>query len=303
MKAGAGASGVEPSPQGGLRVDEGVLQMRFGFVLPNNWGVVEARKVADLAVEAEDLGIDSVWVNHHVVNIGYVAERLGDRPYHDALTTLTWAAARTERVKLGTSVLVAPYLHPMNLAKALATLDQLSGGRVIAGLGVGSLPEENAVLGVGYDDRGRYADEAIQVMQTLWDDGAASFAGDHFSFSGVISSPKPIQTPLPVWIGGTGRPARRRAARFGQGWHPMCSAAGLTRRMPQFEQALSEVDRVRADIVVAPRIDVRDIPDAGAVSAFLAAGADELIVSTSSADLGEIRPGLAHIAHLAQLTR
>jgi hypothetical protein len=70
MKAGAGASGVEPSPQGGLRVDEGVLQMRFGFVLPNNWGVVEARKVADLAVEAEDLGIDSVWVNHHVVNIG-----------------------------------------------------------------------------------------------------------------------------------------------------------------------------------------------------------------------------------------
>lgn len=275
--------------------------MRFGFVLPNNWGLADAREMADLAVEAEDLGIDSVWVNHHVVNIGYVAERLGDRPYHDALTTLTWAAARTERVKLGTSVLVVPYLHPMNLAKALATLDQLSGGRVIAGLGVGSLPEENAVLGVGYDDRGRYCDEAILVMQRLWADGDASFAGEHFSFSGVITSPKPIQTPLPVWIGGTRAPARRRAARLGQGWHPMCSAPGLARRMPHLERALIEVDRVRADIVVAPRIDVSVVPDAASVSAFAAAGADQLIVSVSSSDVAEIRAALAHIGGLSRL--
>lgn len=276
--------------------------MRFGFVLPNNWGIADAGEVASLAVEAEDLGLDSVWVNHHVVNIGYVADRLGDRPYHDALTVLTWAAARTERVKLGTSVLVVPYLHPMVLAKSLATLDQLSGGRVIAGVGVGSLPEENAVLGVGYDDRGRYTDEAIEVMQRLWADGDAQFSGQHFSFSAVTSSPKPKQTPLPVWVGGTSPAAQRRAARLGQGWHPMCSAQGLARRMPLLERVLSDAGRTRSDVVVAPRIDVAAVPDADSVAAFAEAGADQLIVSTSSADLGEVRSRLAHIARLARLS-
>lgn len=113
--------------------------MKYGFVLPNNWGLMNPAKIIELAVAAEDNGLDSVWVNHHIINVGYIADRLDDRPYHDALTILTWAAAKTERVKLGTSVLVMPYLHPMVLAKALATLDQLSNGRVIAGLGVGSL--------------------------------------------------------------------------------------------------------------------------------------------------------------------
>ena len=276
--------------------------MRFGFVLPNNWGIADAGAVGSLAVEAEDLGLDSVWVNHHVINIGYVAERLGDRPYHDALTMLTWAAARTDRVKLGTSVLVVPYLHPMILAKSLATLDQLSGGRVVAGLGVGSLPQENAVLGVGYDDRGRYADEAIAVMQRLWARGDAEFSGQHFSFSGVTSSPKPRQTPLPVWIGGTSGSARGRAARLGQGWHPMCSSQGLARRMPLLDEALADTGRTRTDIVVAPRIDVAAVPDANSVAAFADAGADELVISTSSPDLGEVRAGLAHVARLARMS-
>ena len=140
--------------------------MKFGIILPNNWGIADPVAVADMAVEAEDLGIDSVWVNHHIVNAGYIADRLGNTPYHDALTVLTWAAARTERVKLGTSVLVMPYLHPMVTAKALATLDLMSGGRVVPGLGVGSLPEENEILGVLYEERGSFGDEFIEVMQT-----------------------------------------------------------------------------------------------------------------------------------------
>src|SRR5262245_5166881 len=130
--------------------------MQFGFVLPNNWGIDDAGAVVDLAQRAEAAGFDSVWVNHHLLNVGYVGDRLGDRPYHDALTVLTWAAATTSRVELGTSVLVIAYLNPFVLAKALATLDQLSGGRVRCGVGVGSLPEENDVIGVvAYDDRGR----------------------------------------------------------------------------------------------------------------------------------------------------
>ena len=117
--------------------------MKFGFVLPNNIGVEDTNEIIRLGVRAEELGFDSVWVNHHVLHVGYVRERLGTRPYQDALVTMTWLASKTSRVSLGTSVLVMPYLHPMVLAKQLATLDQLSGGRLIVGLGAGSLPEEH----------------------------------------------------------------------------------------------------------------------------------------------------------------
>lgn len=272
--------------------------MKLGFVLPNNWGLVNPAQIIDLAVDAEDRGLDSVWVNHHVINVGYIADRLDDRPYHDALTVLTWAAARTSKIRLGTSVLVMPYLHPMVLAKALATLDQLSGGRVVAGLGVGSLPEENEILGVDYLERGALSDEFIQVMEALWAAGPASFAGDHFTMNEVIASPKPLQDPLPLWIGGSGAPARARAARFGDGWHPMCSVGGLARRMPKLATALAENGRDRSDIVVAPRVDVSQVPDEAALLAWAEAGADELIVGTGTADVAEIRRALDHLATL-----
>ncbi len=97
--------------------------MKFGFILPNNWGIADPVAVANVGVEAEEFGLESVWVNHHIVNAGYIADRLGNRPYHDALTVLTWVASQTSTIKLGTSVLVMPYLHPMATAKALATLD------------------------------------------------------------------------------------------------------------------------------------------------------------------------------------
>lgn len=273
--------------------------MRFGFVLPNNWGHDDPVEVAGLGVEAERLGIDSVWVNHHVVNAGYIADRLGDKPYHDALTMLTWVAAQTERVRLGTSVLVMPYLHPMVTAKTLATLDQLSGGRVIAGLGVGSLPEENAVLDVIYEGRGPFGDEFIDVMLALWADGPATYHGDHFRFDDVVASPKPVQDPLPIWIGGAGAPARRRAGLYGQGWHPMCSVNGLARRMPAMLQALEVNGRDRASLTVAPRVDVNAVGDTAAVQAWVDAGADELIVGVSSLDLADHRAGLEHLATLA----
>ncbi len=87
--------------------------MKFGFVVPNNFGVADPHQVVALGVQAEALGFDSVWVNHHVLNLGYVKDRLGDAPYHDALVVLTWLASQTKSVRLGTSVLVMPYLHPM----------------------------------------------------------------------------------------------------------------------------------------------------------------------------------------------
>ena len=141
--------------------------MRFGFVLPNNIGIENPDDIVALGVQAEALGFHSAWVNHHILHVGYVKERLGTKPYHDALVTLTWLAAKTQTIGLGTSVLVMPYLHPMALAKNLATLDHLSGGRLIVGLGAGSLPEENAAMGVPYEQRGRYCNEFLEVVRKL----------------------------------------------------------------------------------------------------------------------------------------
>lgn len=272
--------------------------MKLGFVLPNNWGLEDPATVVDFGVQAEALGLDSVWVNHHVINVGYIADRLGERPYHDALTVLSWVGASTERIRLGTSVLVLPYLHPMVLAKALATMDQLSGGRIIAGLGVGSLPEENEILGVGYDDRGAQSDEFIEVMRALWSPGPASFDGEYYHFDEAIASPKPAQADLEVWIGGSGAPARRRAARFGHGWHPMCSVGGLAKRLPKLDEALAAQGRSRSDIVVAPRVDVSQVPDRAAVDAWADAGADQLIIGTGTADALAIGEALDRIASL-----
>ena len=274
--------------------------MKFGFILPNNWGIADPVAVANLGVEAEERGLNSVWVNHHIVNAGYIADRLGNTPYHDALTVLTWVASQTSTIKLGTSVLVMPYLHPMVTAKALATLDLLSGGRVIPGLGVGSLPEENEILDVIYDGRGAFGDEFIEVMQALWTEDEASYQGDHFQFADVVASPKPAQETMPIWVGGSGAPARRRAAAYGTGWHPMCSVDGLARRMPAMTEALQSQDRELASLTVAPRVDVTDLPDVGAVDAWRQAGADGLVVGVSSPDLADHRAGLAHLAKLAQ---
>lgn len=273
--------------------------MKYGFVLPNNWGLDSPTDIIDLAVQADRSAIDSVWVNHHVINVGYIEDRLGDRPYHDALTVLTWVGAATERVKLGTSVLVMPYLHPMVLAKALATLDQLSGGRVIAGLGVGSLPEENEILGVGYEERGAKSDEFIDVMRALWGVSPANYEGSHYRLHEVTASPKPSQDELALWIGGSGAAARTRAVRFGQGWHPMCSVGGLAKRLPRLHQVCEEAGRDPAGLVVAPRIDVSQVPDRAAAEAWAEAGADELIIGVGTADLGEIRSALDHVAGLA----
>ena len=276
--------------------------MELGFTLPNNWGIDDIGGVVALAAQAEAAGYTSVWVKHHVLNVGYVGERLGDGPYHDALTVLTAAATSTEQVRLGTSVLVLPYLHPMVLAKQLATLDQLSGGRVVAGVGVGSLPEENAALGVGYDDRGRYSDESIEVMRQLWSHHPPSFSGAYFDLDGQVASPKPAQDHLPLYVGGNRPPALRRVAAIADGWHPLGpSPEGLVERLERLDAELDQRGRSRSDIVVSVRLDVGRARKASEeyvelFGAYGEAGADELVLSISSPDLDLQRSTLERLA-------
>jgi probable F420-dependent oxidoreductase len=262
--------------------------MRYGFVVPNNFGVIDPHELVRLGVRAEQLGFDSVWVNHHILNVGYVHDRLGDAPYHDALVTLAWLASQTSRVRLGTSVLVMPYLHPMVLAKQLATLDHFSGGRLVIGVGVGSLPEENAALGVPYDSRGAYSNEFLQVLRLLWADGPASFRGEFFDFSDLITSPKPLQRPLPVVVGGNRPPALRRAARLGDGWHPLgVSPDGVRKRLGLLRSEAAAAGRERVADTVQVRLDMGRV-DAQAVAAYADAGVTELVMSLNTSDLQEI---------------
>ncbi len=272
--------------------------MRFGFVLPNNWGVGDVRAVVELARVAEEVGFDAVWVNHHVLNAGYIAERLGNRPYHDPLTVLTAAAMITERVELGTSVLVLPYLHPVVLAKQLATLDRLSGGRVVAGVGVGTLQEEHELVDmVPFADRGAYADECLDVMRLLWTAEPVAYEGTHFTLREALASPSPVRAPLPIIVGGNSPPALRRAARHGQGWQPIAlHPASIASRLERLDDALRATGRVRdGDFRISIRRDLDGL-DASLVAEYQAVGVTDIAVHTATDDIGAIGRGIAAFA-------
>ena len=142
--------------------------MKIGFSMPNNWGVEDVGLIFRMAARAEELGYDSVWVSEHVFNVSYVFDRLGSKPYYEPLALLSYIAAITKRVGLGTSVLVLPYHNPIRLAKTAATLDVMSGGRLILGVGVGVIEQEIEAMGSPFAERGVITDEAIAVMKELW---------------------------------------------------------------------------------------------------------------------------------------
>ncbi len=195
--------------------------MKIGFSLSNNQGIEDVQEILRLATRAEELGFDSVWVSDHVFNVSYVQERIGNRPYYEPLTILSYVAATTQTIGLGTSVLVLPYHNPIRLAKTAATLDVLSGGRLALGVGVGVIEQELDAMGSPYAERGAITDESIAIMKELWTQENPSYQGRFHSFSGMQFSPKPAQKPhIPLLIGGTSRAAIRRAARVGNGWHP-----------------------------------------------------------------------------------
>jgi probable F420-dependent oxidoreductase len=195
--------------------------MEFGCKVPNNWGIEDPKALFAIGKNAEALGFTSVWVSEHIFNAGHVATRLGNRPYYEPLTTLAYLAAITTSIRLGTSVLVLPYHHPVNLAKVIATLDVFSEGRLNLGIGAGLVEEESKALGTNFAERGPITDEIIDAMKVLWTQEAPTFQSQYRNFSGLGFSPKPSQKPHPpIFVGGTSRPAIRRAARVGDWWHP-----------------------------------------------------------------------------------
>jgi probable F420-dependent oxidoreductase len=211
--------------------------MRLGIHLPQIGRKAGPDGIRRAAIQAEELGFDDVWTSEHIIlpaGSMYPPSPL----FYDPVLTLTWAAAYTKRVRLGTSVLVLPMRHPLPLAKELATLQNLSGGRFILGAGVGWLEAEFAALGVPFKERGKRMDEGIEMMRAVWRDDPVTFPAQ--TISAVIDRmrmmPKP-EKPIPIWIGGTSEPALKRALRL-DGWHG-------SRAMP--EQAAPLVRRLRAE--------------------------------------------------------
>ncbi|HSS11624.1 MAG TPA: TIGR03619 family F420-dependent LLM class oxidoreductase [Acidimicrobiales bacterium] len=220
--------------------------MRLGYVTPNSWGLDHPGQVVELAALAESLGAASLWVSHHVVHRGFIAERLGTKPYHDPLVMLSAFAGATNTARLGTSVLVLPYLHPMPTAKALATIDHVSNGRLDFGVGVGNLRAEHDAIGqTPFEQRGAYANEFLEVLQRLWSETPSSFSGRFFSFEDLDAHPGPFQSSgIPIFVGGHGRAAIQRAARFGAGWQGL----GI-----EPELVTAELDAVSAAFAAAGR--------------------------------------------------
>lgn len=199
--------------------------MKFGICLPIRLDA-DAQANIDIAKAAEDLGFDSVWASDHVV-IPSGRSGIYTEYFYDPFMLLTYIASETSKILIGTSIIILPYRNPVVTAKMAATLDVISGGRLIFGVGPGWMREEFEALGIPFNARGRMTDEYIETIKSLWEDEDPVFEGEFCSFSGIKFEPRPLQQPRPpVWIGGSSDRALRRAALLGDGWHPTWVSPG-----------------------------------------------------------------------------
>ena len=287
--------------------------MKIGYSLSNNQGMEDIQGVIDLAVCCEDLGFDSVWASEHVFNVSYVYDRIGDKPYYEPLTVLTYVAAKTSTIGLGTSVLVRPYHNPIRLAKVAATLDVRSGGRVMLGGGGGVIEEELEAMGSPFAERGAITDETIAIMKELWTNEAPSYLGKYHSFSGMKFTPKPVQKPhIPIIIGGTSKAAIRRAARSGAAWHPTAlSPEVLAQGMEYLKEQVVTAGRDPSEVEVSVsaaigsthnhnRYSLGEDPEEVLERAqkYQEMGVGRLVVSPNTRDQSQLRPIMEMLAEV-----
>jgi probable F420-dependent oxidoreductase len=229
--------------------------MRYGFYLPTRGAVATPAALETLVQRAEALGFHSVVIADHIVlpvtiNSKYPYTTTGAFPSDgDALEQLAltaFVAAKTRTLRLVTSVMILPHRNPVVTAKSLATIDVLSEGRLTVGVGVGWLREEfEALHAPDFDRRGAVSDEYLRIFKALWTQVPASFAGEFYSFSGLRCLPRPVQQPHPpIWVGGHSRAALRRAARYGDGWHPVGANPASPLRPDEMTAKLDELRRL-----------------------------------------------------------
>ncbi len=229
--------------------------MDWGVHLPHLGKNVGRNSLIEFAQTAERLGVHSAWTSDHVC---WPAEFKSKYPYSsdgsfpapaglgwlDPIGTLLFVAGCTDQIRLGFTVLILPYRPPVATAKQLATIDVVSEGRLILGVGVGWMREEAEVLGMPWDNRGRRSDEQLEIFEALFREEAPSYDGNYYSFPQVRFEPKPIQQPLPVWVGGNSQAAFRRTARFGHAFHAAFEPLDVVKReWAQVREACEEIGR------------------------------------------------------------
>jgi probable F420-dependent oxidoreductase len=279
--------------------------MLLGLVHVNMGPMSRPDGLVAAARAAEAAGFDSVWAGEHIVLPDPQVPPSPMEPHEpalDSLLALTWAAAHTTSIRLATGIVILPQRNPLVLAKQVATLDVLSGGRVMLGVGAGYLEAEFRALGANFADRGPVTDEHLDALQALWYDEHPEYHGRFVDFAGIDAHPRPLQRPIPLVGAGHSPPAYRRTVRRAQGWYgywltPEQAAASLAGLRAAAEQVERPADLGELEISVTPR--GRVTPERA--EAFAEAGVHRLVLLASPGSDGPaetIDAGLAATADL-----
>ena len=229
--------------------------MQYGFYLPTRGPTSGPDDLVTLATRGEALGFHSVMIADHIIFPTKIESKYpytvtgafpGEGDALEQLTLMAFIAAKTEKLRLVSSVMILPHRNPVVTAKVLATIDVLSKGRVTVGVGVGWMAEEFAALGApDFAKRGAASNEYLEIFAKLWAGGPVSHQGEFYQFDEVRCEPLPVQRPgPPIWIGGHSRPALRRAARYGDGWHPVGANAAVPLPPDELAVMLSELKQL-----------------------------------------------------------
>lgn len=268
--------------------------MKFGLRIPGAGPYAGPEAISAFARKAEELGFDSLWMTDHIalpvdIESKYPYRQDGkffwppETPYYDTILTLTWAAAATSRIRLGTSVLIASWHHPVTTAKALVTLDNLNGGRTICGIGAGWMKEQFEILGAPFADRGARTTEYLKLLKHLWTEDVIDFQGKYFQYSGFKFYPKPKSQPsIPLWCGGKSTGVLKRVAAAADGWHPLYIGPDeLETKLKELSGYLAENGRSLADIDLSARPVTQATLDKSTIDRYHDLGVKLLVADTS----------------------
>ncbi|MBI3768127.1 MAG: LLM class F420-dependent oxidoreductase [Deltaproteobacteria bacterium] len=282
--------------------------MKFGLMYVNAGPFAFPEMLTHLAQTAERVGVESMWtVEHVVIPVGYASTYPYDPsgkipapdqvPIPDPLLALSYLAAVTKTLRLATGILILPQRHPLYVAKEVATLDVLSHGRVILGIGVGWLAEEFEALGIPFAERGARTAEMVRAMRSLWKDEAEPFHGKFYRWEKLESHPKPVQKPgVPIVVGGHTELAARRAARYGDGFFPgVADEAKLTSLLAIMRDECRKLGRDPATIEVTSG---RATPDLDGVKRLRDLGVSRFMVPPPAFDPDGITQGLERLGDL-----
>lgn len=287
--------------------------MEIGIHLPQIGPLANREGITAFAQLAEKLGFDSLWVSDHVLVPRSLSSKYPyspdgsfpvppDLPFLEPLAVLLFAAGVTQRAKLGTTILVIPMRNPIVTAKMLSTLDVVSNGRLICGVGAGWMEEEFQALGVPFEKRGARTSEYIRLYKALWTEDNPSFLGKYWQIENVGFSPKGVQKPHPpIWVGGHGKPALRRAGRLADAWHAIGLPADRVRAdyeevLRHAKEAGRDPDSVGLTMRTRVRLDDDVQPAIDTLKSYAAIGVSHVVLEVSTLDLERGRAAMERLA-------